>query len=247
MNFFYRFALALFSLLVAINALQAQSYFVASFTGGFPKYDALSAIAQTYNAQGKHQLGNFSFMPGFEFGIGMYGERTMMEAKIASLGQTLHSHVTNANPEDVSLDFSYTYLNYSFGYRPFPKTYFTVGTGLNLGLAQTRYSFLSDWQVMNQDYVAGSEFFIDYAFPLKLKRKRAPYMFRIRPYYQQFFGSLDLRKLDANFNEKPINSLPKTTQDPSHFGVHLSIIVPFGKDKPKPKQPLPSVDRVLPN
>jgi hypothetical protein len=155
-----------------------------------------------------------------------------------------NSHVPNANPEDVSLDFSYTYLNYSFGYRPFKKTYFTVGGGINVGMAQTRYSFLSDWQVMNQDYMAGSELFVDYAFPIKLKRRRAPYLLRIRPYYQQFFGTVDLQKLNTNFNEVSVNE--KLYQDPSHFGVHLSLVIPFGKDKKVAKQPLPSVTRILP-
>ncbi len=227
------------------NAI-AQSYFVAGGMVGFPKYEAFNGILKQYNSAGEHRLGNFGFMPGFEFGVGTYGEHTMMEGKIASLGQTINSHVLNANPEDVTVDFSFTYINYSFGYRPFSKSYFTIGAGVNVGQMQTRYSFLSDWQVMNQDYTAGSEFFIDYAFPIKLKRKREPYLLRIRPYYQHFFGGLNLTKFNANFNEAGQSS--PIIQDPSHLGVHLSIIVPFGKDKVKEQKiARPSVDRVLPN
>ncbi|MEY4927524.1 MAG: hypothetical protein RI894_1960, partial [Bacteroidota bacterium] len=81
-------------ILFLAQAATCQSYFVAGFTGGFPKYDALDGIVKRYNSLGEHRLDNFGFMPGFEFGIGSYGERTMMEAKIASLGQTINSHLT---------------------------------------------------------------------------------------------------------------------------------------------------------
>ncbi len=225
----------------------AQTYFVAGAMGGFPKYEAFNGILKQYNSTSEHRLGTFGFMPGFEFGVGTYGEHTMMEGKIASLGQAINSHVLNANPEDVTVEFSFTYLNYSFGYRPFSKSYFTMGAGINVGLAQTRYSFLSDWQVMNQDYTAGSELFIDYAFPIKLKRKREPYLLRIRPYYQYFFAPINLSKFNTSFNEEAQSGA--IMQDPSHFGAHLSIIVPFGKDTKvkQQKQTRPSVDRVMPN
>ena len=73
--------------------------------------------------------------------------------------------------------------------------------------------------------------------PLKLKRKRNPYLLRIRPYYQQMVGELDITKFDAMLNESPVSPTTKAiTQNLSHGGVRVSLILPFGKDKKQPKQ-----------
>jgi hypothetical protein len=71
------FSAPLFTLICVLTLCQtatAQSYFIAGFTGGFPKYNSLDAIVKKYNSNSQHKLDNFGFMPGFEFGVGTYGE-----------------------------------------------------------------------------------------------------------------------------------------------------------------------------
>jgi hypothetical protein len=222
-------------LFMGSTALYAQSYFVGSFAAGFPAYKQLNSISQTFDATNNHRLGDFNFLTGFEIGVGLYGPRTMMEAKYASIGQRLESKIPDNFIENASVEYHYNYINYSFGYRPFTTVYFTIGGGLNVGKIDSRYSYGGDWVVTTEDYAASTEIFMDYAFPIKLKKRRSPYFIRVRPYYQQMFGATDFHKLDAAINEKAPLDRNAAMQDLSHGGVRISLIVPFGKDKKIPK------------
>jgi hypothetical protein len=210
----------------------AQAYVFGSGSLGISNYDNLDNVVASFSTAQNHRLTAMKTLVGYEFGIGKYGERTMMEAKWASIGRRLDSNVPGNPIENVSIDYSYNYFSYGFGLRPFKKPYFTLGGALNLGQISLRHSFGGDWIVSNEDYMASTDLFVDYAFPLKLKKRRNPYLFRIRTYYQQMFGTTSLRNLGANLNEVPPASVTNSDQNLNHFGVRASIIIPLRKDAP---------------
>ena len=218
------------------NKTIAQAYVFGSASLGISNYDNLDKVVNAFSTAQNHRLAEMKTLVGYEFGIGKYSERTMMEAKWASIGRRLDSNVSGNPIENVSIDYSYNYFSYAMGLRPFKKPYFTLGGALNLGQISLRHSFGGDWIVSNEDYMASTDLFVDYAFPIKLKKRRNPYFFRVRGYYQQMFGTTSLRGLDANLNEIPTTSAANTFQNLNHFGVRASIIIPLRKDAPLKKK-----------
>jgi hypothetical protein len=232
----FLFTLFVVTIVTFVNVAKAQTYVFGSGSLGLSNYENLDKVVASFNKGQNHRLSAMSSLAGYEFGIGKYSERTIMEAKWASLGRRLESNVPGNPIENVSVDYCYNYVSYAFGLRPMKKVYFTLGGAMNLGQVSLRHSFGGDWVVANEDYMASTDIFIDYAFPIKLKKRRNPYLFRIRPYYQQMFGTISLRTLDANLNEIPKSSAATTAQDLNHFGVRASIIIPLRKDAPLRKR-----------
>jgi hypothetical protein len=239
----FLFIATVVTVLSVTSNISAQSYVFGSGSLGFSNYDNLNKIVGSFNTAQSHRLNNFGMLAGYEIGLGKYSDQTMMEAKWASIGQRLDSNIPNNPIENASVEYRYNYFSYAFGYRPFPKTYFTFGGALNLGQLSLRHSFGGDWIVSNEDYMAGTDLFVDYAFPIKLKKRRNPYLLRIRPYYQQMFGTMSLRHFDANINESALSAASKGEQNLNHFGVRLSLVIPLRKDPPLQKRPKVSMDK----
>lgn len=234
MRSIYLFFFILFSI-----QTQAQYYITASFLKSFGTYSVINDIKQRFNDDNNHQLKDFNGFSGFGLGFGKYSKRTLTEVLFVSQGQKRISKTPGQYAENAEVIVRHLGVETNIGYRPFDAL-FTIGAGANLGRFITKQSFGGNFDLLSSDYLLATNIFIDYAIKIKFLIRRRHrdthhYLFRIRPFYQVFSNSIDLRNLENKLNRNP--ELPVYNSTPSEFGefkqkftnygIRFSLAIPF--------------------
>lgn len=228
----------LISILFILNASYSwgQFYIFGGYNFGAIEMKGTNVIVDQFNANENHQIpalkNNFH---GYRIGIGKYSKNTIMELSFGNLISGQKSTTPNQLKENAEVIVNYMSAAVRFGYKPFPKYFFTVGAAFHLGAERIRYSFGGDYQTPVEEYTIAPEFYIDYAFRIKFLLKKSQrekyfYLLRIRPYYQ-LHQKLPIGNLETGLNQVPNIGNSAIEDQMSHFGFNISIIIPFINDQ----------------
>jgi hypothetical protein len=225
------FLSGLFLLLVTTQGW-TQYYMFGGYNFGAVNLAGTNGIVSTFNSNENHQIAplrnNFH---GYRFGVGNYGDFTLVELGFGNLISSQKSTTPNQLKENAEVVSNFMSVSARAGYKPFKKHYFTVGGALHLGAERIRYSFGGDYQTPVLEYTFAAEVYMDYALRIKFLLKKSQrdkyfYLLRIRPYYQ-FHQALAVGTLEAELNQNPTITKRGIEDRMDHFGINISIVIPF--------------------
>lgn len=243
-----KYILSILLLLGMMGQIQGQYYMFGGYNFGAINLEGTNTIIGTFNQNENHQIAplknNFH---GYRFGIGNYGEYTLIEMGFGNLISSQKSNTPNQLKENAEVVANYMSVSARVGYKPFKKHYFTVGGAFHLGAERIRYSFGGDYQTPVLEYTIAPEVYLDYAIRIKFLLKKAQrdkyfYLLRIRPYYQ-FHQFLPVGQLETELNQVPNVSKSAIEDKMNHFGINISIVIPFIGEKNYKDYVLPSKKR----
>ncbi len=194
---------------------------------GYGEYNTLNNINRTFNTQNNHSLPNFGIVPYYEFGAGNYAEHTLIEFRWTGEGAKSISKTPGSFIENATLLWRYRQVSIAFAVLPWNDKGFGIGASSNLGRLRSKYSFGGEFVETNSEYTFSSDFFVEQTFRIKLRKKRPPYIFRIRPFYQHFIVPTDLKSIEEQFNGNPDVGFRELTQRFNNFGVRFHLVVPI--------------------
>lgn len=222
-----------FILLITLStqSLWAQYHVYGGFEYGFLNLETTNEILSEFNQRESHDLQNFSALSGYRFGFGRYAEFSSIELGFGSL----FSRKLSKNPallkETAEFVVNMSSVDASLALRPFKYKFHSFGAALHMGQIRYRYSFGGDYLVPLEYYSIWGEVFVDIGIPFRFlikqeMRDKLFYIFRIRPYYK-INSPLDISTVQRDFNEAPTVSNGSFKEQLNHFGVRVSITVPF--------------------
>lgn len=209
-----------------------QYYVFGGYNYGAVTMKGANAIMTQFNQRENHQLpmmqNNFH---GYRVGAGRYSKFTIVELDFGNINSVSRSVNPNQLKENVEVIANYMSASIRLGLKPFPKHFFTFGAAMHLGGQRLRYSFGGDYELPVEEYVIAPEVYIDYAIRLKFllkKSQRADYFYllRIRPYYQ-FHTKIPIGNFESEFNGTPNVNKTDIEDNLSHFGIQVSLAIPF--------------------
>ncbi len=210
----------------------AQGSFIFGGGGiGYGSNSSLNQVVNDFNFANEHSVSSFNTVPSYELGIVHYGKTTSVEVKWGGQGKRNSSKVPGNFIENATVAWRYHYLNLSFGVLPYKDTPLSLGAGVNFGKIRTRYSFGGDFLITDENFLISSDIFLDYTLKVRWRRSRKPYLFRIRPYYQFFFLSNDLKELEEGLNNTPDVLQNEIQENFSHFGIRFALMIPLKPNK----------------
>ncbi len=221
--------LLFFPIVLISLTINAQPYLFFGGGIGYGDFNGLNTVARDFNEDNGHSLPAFAITPYYEFGVGNYTEHTMLEFRWTGEGASSLSKVPGSFVENANLVWRYRHVSITFGILPWDTKGFGFGASANLGRMRTKYSFGGEFTETNSEYVFSSDFFIEQTFRVKLRKKRPPYIFRVRPFYQHFVLETDLKELETQFNSNPDITFNQLKERFSNFGIRLHLAVPIRK------------------
>lgn len=226
----------LFSLVVFlfffVQEGNCQFYMFGGYNYGAIKLENANKGIASFNTSENHQLSTFSNnFNGFRFGLGRYTKYNQVEFGIGNVSSRNKSFTPNQLRENAEVLANYLSVSARLGYKPLLRQFLTVGAAFHLGHYRLRYSFGGNYFTPISAYSIAPEIYCDFAFRFKFllkrhKRNEEFYVFKIRPYYQ-YHLDFSSKNFSTSLNDTPAGSLASELDNFSHFGIQISIIVPF--------------------
>ncbi len=211
--------------------MYAQYQVYGGFEYGFLNLAETNNIIAEFNDRESHSIADFTALRGYRFGVGRYAKFANVELGFGSIFNRQRSQNPALLKENVEVLVNLSSLDANVAFRPFQKRFHLIGASLHMGQMRYRYSFGGDYLVPIELYGVWGEVYVDIGIPFRFLIKKEMrdelfYIFRIRPYYK-FNANLDISNFQRDFNEDPSVEAGDFMEGLNHFGIRISISVPF--------------------
>ncbi|MCH2021690.1 MAG: hypothetical protein MK207_04345 [Saprospiraceae bacterium] len=224
-----------FSLLICLlfySTTFGQYYMYGGYNYAAIDMKGANTIVATFNETENHSIppltNNFH---GYRVGVGKYSRHTVMELGFGNLISNQSSSNPNQLKESAEVVVNFMSAHFLLGVKPFPKEFLTCGMAMHLGGQRIRYSFGGDYRSPVNNYIIGTEFYIDYGIKIRFMLKKSQrdkyfYLLRIRPYVH-LQSNFAIGNFETELNQTPNVPNNAIEDNMSHFGFQISLVVPF--------------------
>ncbi len=222
-------------LLFVFSTAFGQYYIFGGYNFAAINLSGSNSIINTFNAGENHDVGDLrNNWHGYRVGAGRYTRHVVIEL---AYGNVVAQQIS-INPDQLK-ERAEVVVNYSsgsarVGYKPFARQHFTIGAALHLGNTRYRYSFGGNYETPISRYTIVPELYLDYAIRLRFLLKKAQredyfYLLRIRPSYQ-FHATEQVGAFAQSLNQTAPDQARALEDNFSHFGLTVSLVIPFMND-----------------